>query len=194
MESIPEIRWLPTARTNCNEAVGLSRAMLLRTLARAPLDMVDDGPPAVPAQRGFQILAGSRRRIQVHEPFTIIYSPAGCDHAADGRRATRGLGCVHATAGLDPSRSRLSDDTSCDVLSGRRSGCDGVVGDVSSGAAVRAGARTEPDDFDEFLWKLADYAAVRPRSKHRRGRAAGAGRDQFRVDVSADRSAESSDL
>ena len=58
-------------------------------------------------------------------------------------------------------------------------GRDGFVRDLSAGAAVRPGARTEPDDFDQFVWQFGDHAAVRSRSEHRRRRAASAGRDQL---------------
>ena len=104
------------------------------------------------------------------------------------------MGRVSAIAGLGAAGSRLSDHSGGDVLSGRGPGCDGFVGHVAAGAAVRAGPRTEPDDLDEFVWQFGHHAAVRPRPEYRRGRAASAGCDQRRLHVPAGGSAESSDL
>ena len=89
-----------------------------------------------------------------------------------------GMGGVPATAGFGAAGGRLSDDSGGDVLSGRRSRCDGVVGHGAAGAAVRAGAGTEPDDLDQFVRQFGHHAAVRSRPEYRRGGAAGAGGDQ----------------
>ena len=114
--------------------------------------------------------------------------------AADGRAASGGSGCLHAAPGFGSAGSRLPHDSSGDVLSGRRSGCDGVLGDGSAGAPVRTGSRAEPDDLDQFLRQFRHHAAVQSRREHRRRRTAGAGGDQCRHDVLAARSAEPADL
>ena len=162
-------------RTNSREAAGLNRA---------PQDRPASIRRRRPSARQVQVQAA-----QVHESFTIIHSSAGGNHAAHGGRAAGGLGCIHAIASLGTAGGRLPDHSGGHVLSGSGSGCDGFVGHVSAGAAIRPGARPEPDDVDQFIWQLGDHAAVRPRSEYRRGRAAGTGCDQLRLDVSADGSA-----
>ena len=105
-----------------------------------------------------------------------------------------GFVALSATAGLRPAGGRLPNHSGSDVLSGRRSRCDGVVGDFAAGAAVRAGSRTDPDDLNEFVWQFGDHAAVRARPEHRRRRAAGASRRKCGRYVPAGGFAESSDL
>ena len=89
---------------------------------------------------------------------------------------------------------RLSDHSGRHLLPGSQSRGDGVVCDGAFGAAVRAGARPGPDDFDELGRQLGDRVAVRPGAQHRRRRAAGAGGDQRGGHLSAGRSAQPSDL
>src|SRR6202050_1728325 len=122
------------ARTNCKPAARSSSAAD-RATVRA------ERTPAQPQE------------FPLHESFTIIHSPAGGDHAVDGGRAAGGMGSVSATSRLGPAGSRLPDDSGGDVLSGRRSGRDGVVGDFATGAAIRASSGIEPDDLDELIWQ-----------------------------------------
>src|SRR6266481_5470402 len=103
---------------------------------------------------------------RLHESFTTIHSPAGGNHAVDGGRATGGRSCLLATSRLRAAGSRLSNDSSRDVLPGCGSRCHGVVGDFASGAAVWAGSRTEPDDLDEFVWQFGDHASVCTRPEY----------------------------
>src|SRR5271165_4068697 len=138
------------ARTSCSEAVALSHAVLARTPARAR--------PAAMAPH-----ISNLQELRVHESVTVIHSPAGRHHAAYGRRVARGLGRVHAVAGLGAARGRLPNYPGGDVLSGSRSGGDGIVGDLSSGAPVRPGTRPEPDDLDQFVRQFCDNPAVRSR-------------------------------
>src|SRR5208282_4441728 len=61
-------------------------------------------------------------------------------------------------------------------------------------AAIWTGARTEPDDLDKLLRGLGDYPAIRPEPEYRCGRAGSAGGHQCGINISADQSAEPSDL
>src|ERR1700722_3343906 len=173
-------------RISCKPAARLSRGIPHRPALQAETAET----PAVEAAAAMQAL----QELPHHEPVTLIYSSPGRDHIADGGRVAGGLGGVYAVAGVGAAGSRLPNHSGGDVLSGRRSGCDGVVGDFAFGAAVWPGSRPEPDDIDEFVWQFGHHAAIRTRPEHRRGRAAGAGGDQRRADVPANRSSESSDL
>ncbi len=93
-----------------------------------------------------------------------------------------GVVAYRQLAGVGVAAGGLPDDSDHDVLSGRKSGGDVVVGDGAAGAAVWADAGAEPDDVDEFVRQLADHAAVRSGSEHRCGRAGGAGGDQCGVE------------
>jgi multidrug efflux system membrane fusion protein len=53
------------------------------------------------------------------------------------------------------------DDQVLTFYPGRQPGCDGLVGHRAAGAAVRPGARPEPDDLDQLGGKLGHHAAVR---------------------------------
>ena len=60
-------------------------------------------------------------------------------------------GGLPAASGFRAAAGGLSDDSGADVLSRRESRRDGFVGDHAAGAAIRPGARAQPDDFDELL-------------------------------------------
>src|SRR5579859_3575699 len=156
------------ARTNCRGAAKLSRGLRrlrrLRTAHRGLRLGVTAGTSGPPEFRVLTVAEFQWR--QVHESFTVIHSSSGRDHAPDGRRAAGGLGCIPATASLGAAGSRLPNDPGGDVLSGSRSGGDGLVGDFPVGAAIRPGARPDPDDFDEFIWQFDYHVAVRPRSEY----------------------------
>ena len=85
---------------------------------------------------------------------------------------------LHAAAGLGAAGGRLSDHPGGDVLSGAEPEVMASSVTVAAGAAVRADARTEPDDLHQFVWQLDHHAAVQSRREYRCGRAAGAGRHQ----------------
>ena len=77
---------------------------------------------------------------------------------------------------------------------GRQPRRDGVLRHRAARAAVRPGARPEPDDLHQFPGRLGHHPAVRPRSEHRCRRAAGAGRHQRRQHLPAARPSEPADL
>ena len=129
-----------------------------------------------------------------NESFAAIHPQADRDHPADGGDPARRPGGIQTVAGLGAARGRLSHHPGADVLSGREPRCDGVVGDGAAGAAVRAGARAQPDDLEQLVRKFGHHAAVRPEPQHRCRRAGSAGSHQRGGDLSADRPAQSSRL
>jgi hypothetical protein len=60
--------------------------------------------------------------------------------------------------------------------------------------AVRADQRADDDDLDQLVRNSRDHAAIRARSRHRRGGAGRAGRDQCGGRRAAEDDAESADL
>src|SRR5271157_848126 len=153
--------WSPTARTSCRGAAGLSRAPALRAPGQVRLTQVQ--VTQVPVT---QVPVTQIQVHPLHESLTDIHPPAGRDHVADGGRRSGGLGGIPAIAGLGAARGGLSYHSGRDVLSRRRSRGDGLVGDVPTGAAVWPGARSEPDDVNQFDWQFGDHASVWPRSEH----------------------------
>src|ERR1700733_4939864 len=84
------------------------------------------------------------------EPIEAFYSQASGHLAPDGGHFACGVCCVSAAAGVGAAAGGLPDDPGADVLSGGQPAGDGVVGDGSAGAAVRADSGAESDDVDEL--------------------------------------------
>src|SRR5579864_1024643 len=112
MASLLATRWLPTGRTSCKEARTLSpeavrRARTRRHQSRERWNVREWVRKNRARRDGVRIVHqnGEQAAIRLpatrpHESVTHIYSPPGCNHAVDGGRASGGLGCVHAVAGL----------------------------------------------------------------------------------------------
>ena len=128
------------------------------------------------------------------ESLPDLHPAAGGDVADDGRRGAGRCRCFPATAGLGAAAGRLPDHAGPDVLPRREPGGGDVFDHRAARKAVRAGAGTDADDVDQFLWQFADHAAVFARSQHRRSRAGGAGRHQCGHDLSSHQSPGSSHL
>src|SRR6266852_5833338 len=132
---MPAMLWSSTDRTNFRTAAGLMRAL------------PREGPRRARGDKG-------------NESIPAVHFAAGRHHPADGRGAARRLCSVPATACLRSAAGRLPNDPDADFLSRRQSGCDGIVCNVTTGAAIRPDSRTEPDDLDELVWELDHHAAV----------------------------------
>ncbi len=96
--------------------------------------------------------------------------------------------------GVGAAGSRLSDHSGRDVLSGRESRRDGVIGDRAARAPVRPGARAAADDFGEFRRQFRHHAAIQSEPGHRCRRAGSAAVDQRFRNLSAGRPAGASGL
>src|ERR1700693_2503041 len=84
------------------------------------------------------------------ESVTPVYFETGCDGAAHGRHIIGGHCELHAAAGFNSDRSRLSHYPSAPFLSGRESRCGGHNGDCTVRAAVWPAPGTEPDDVQQL--------------------------------------------
>ncbi len=85
-----------------------------------------------------------------HESVADFYSSSCRDDSADDRTSAGWAGCLQPTSNFRSSRSRLSHYSGGDVLSRRRPRCHSVFSNRAPGASVRAGPRTQPDDFHQF--------------------------------------------
>ena len=89
-----------------------------------------------------------------------------------------GVVAYHAVAGFGSAAGRLPDHSDPDLLSGRESGSDDVVGDGAARKAVRAGAGLAADDVDQFVRQFAGHAAVQSCAQYRHSGAGSSGGDQ----------------
>src|SRR5436190_10093682 len=106
-----------------------------------------------------------------NESVTAFHSSSGRHIPNDVRGIAGGDRGLPATAGFGVAGGGLSNDSGDDVLSGRGPDGDGIVGNGSTGAAVRAGAGAESDDVFEFARQLDHHAAVYAGPEHRYCRA-----------------------
>ena len=123
----------------------------------------------------------------LHPASGRYFAAHGGDHAFRYRR-------LLVPSALDASPGRLSDDPGADLLSRRQPGSDDIISDRSLGAAVRANARTEPDDLGELRRRFDHYPSVHPQSQPRRRRAGGPGGNQCGGESAPERSARSAGL
>lgn len=115
-----------------------------------------------------------------NEPVQAIHT-AACSHipAYDRHPAGRHRR-LSTTLRVRLAGGGLPDDRGRDVLSGRRTGRDGLIGDRAAGTPIRPGAGPEPDDLHQQRGKLADHAAIFVGSEHRHRRAGSSSRHQRR--------------
>src|SRR5215469_6004029 len=124
----------PTAKTSCRAGVEWSRTR---------------AAPQVRANRDrWQELLGN-------ESVSSIYSSAGRYDLVDGRIAAGRAGRVSTVARLRTPRSGLPHHPGGHVLSRRRFRSDGLLRHRAARKAIRSGPGPEPDDVNEFFWKLA---------------------------------------
>src|SRR5579864_7194005 len=102
------------------------------------------------ARMGLGIIGPAAMEWGAHEPFAAIYSPAGGHLAFDGGHFACRWRRLSAVAGFGAAEGGLPDDPGDDVLSGGKPGGDGLIRDVSFGAAVWTNTGVEPDDLDEL--------------------------------------------
>src|SRR6266850_1353232 len=123
------------------------------------------------------------------EHLPTVHPPARSDVPAHGSHRARGRGGLSAAARLGAARGGLPHHPGRHLLPGCEPRRDGFRRHRAARAAVRTGARLEPDDLDELGWQLGHHPAVLAQPRHRRRRAGGPGGDQCRTDVPAQRSA-----
>src|SRR5690348_16154815 len=130
----------------------------------------------------------------LNESLSYIYFAAGGHDLADGRDHAGGPLRLPLSAALGLARGRLSDHSGPDLLSGRQSRRDGLIGYRPARSAVRPNAGPQPDVLDELCRRLGHHPAVQPRPQPRRGRARGPGGDQRGGQSPTIRSAGATDL
>ncbi|KAG1447054.1 hypothetical protein G6F57_017162 [Rhizopus arrhizus] len=128
------------------------------------------------------------------EPVAPVHPPPRRHHAGDGGNPDRRFHRLPDAAGVGAARGGLPDDPGGDAVPRGQSGCHDLAGHVAVGAAVRADAGLEPDVVHQFGRRLGHHDAVQPDAAAGRGRAAGAGGDQRRVEPAAQRLAGAADL
>src|ERR1035438_1837474 len=105
------------------------------------------------------------------ESVVSFYSKTGRDIATDGCDSARRNRLLHATARFCVTSSRLSHDSSADLLPGSKPRRSGDNRNCSSGTTVRPATRAEPNDLQQLRRQLCSCAAVQLKSQHRyRGR------------------------
>src|SRR5213595_3272519 len=106
-----------------------------------------------------------------NESVTAFHSSSGRHVPDDVRRIAGGDRGLPATAGFGVAGGGLSNDSGDDVLSGRGPDGDGIVGNGSTGAAVRVGAGAAPDDVLSSASVFHQNLEVHVRIEHRYCRA-----------------------
>src|SRR5690349_7885476 len=101
-------RWSRTGRTNCMPA---ARSRLAQRVHRTDKLLAPEA-----------LGSGKVQDLRHHESISPVHPAASGDDAADGGRVTSWNRSLPAAPGVRPSRSRLSNDPSYDILSGSEPG------------------------------------------------------------------------
>ena len=112
------------------------------------------------------------------EPFATLRVAPRCHIAPDAGHPPVRRDRISVPAALSATRSRLSDNSSSDLLSWREPGRDDLFGHCTARGPVRPDAESQSDELRQLGRRFGDHAAVRPEHQPGYCRAGGSGRHQ----------------
>ncbi len=110
------------------------------------------------------------RNLNEHLP--DLYCPTGSYRSVHGGDRYIRADCLSQSAHFCVTTSRLSNDSSIDVLSGGWPGSHDFFSDRTTGATVRSNSGSDSDDLQQLGRLLGHYLEVCTRARHRHRRSA----------------------